>query len=153
MQRRIGPYGVEHRLERELVAACSREADPDILRYLAGPATPGAADQRIRRLAEEIRADPGQVFRAEESAHRLGLSTSHFLRLFAQHTGTTYRRYQQWARLLHVARGIAAGHDLTRCSADAGFASPSHLSDTFRRTLGTTATSVLNAGVQFDLDY
>ncbi len=45
-----------------------------------------------------------------------------------------------------------AGHDLTRCAADAGFASPSHLSDTFHRTLGTSATAVLNFQVRFDLD-
>jgi hypothetical protein len=49
-----------------------------------------------------------------------------------------------------------AGHDLTRCAADASFASPSHLSDTFHRTLGTsataTATAVLNSQVRFDLD-
>ena len=72
-------------------------------------------------------------------------------RLFAAHPGTTFRRYPQWGRLLHVVRGLDAGHDLTRCAADAGFASPSHLSDTFRRTLGTTATAVLGARVRFDL--
>ena len=62
--------------------------------------------------------------------------SSHFLRLFGQHTGTTFRRYQQWARLLHAVRGMVAGHHLTSCATDAGFASPSHFSDTFHRTFG-----------------
>jgi AraC-like DNA-binding protein len=154
MGRRLGPYRLDHRLERELVAACRHggEPDPGVLSYLAGPAPAGTADRRISRLVDEIRADPAQTFRADERAHALGLSTSHFLRLFALHTGTTFRRYQQWARLLHVARGISLGHDLTRCAADAGFASPSHLSDTFHRTLGTSATTVLRSRVRFELD-
>lgn len=61
-----------------------------------------------------------------------GLSTSHFLHLFTQQTGTSFRRYRQWSRLLDVVRGLQAGHDLIRCAADAGFASPSQLSDSFR---------------------
>ncbi|MEV0492814.1 AraC family transcriptional regulator [Streptomyces atratus] len=152
MRRLVGPYGLDHRRERELIAACSHSPDPDVLRFLVGPCVPGTTDRRIRRVVDEIRDDPGRAFRAEETACRLGLSTPHFLRLFAQHTSTTFRRYQQWNRLLQVTRGIAAGHTLTRCAADAGFASQSHLSDTFRRTLGTTATSVLDSRVQFYLD-
>lgn len=72
--------------------------------------------------------------------------------MFAHHTGTTFRRYQQWSRVLHVVRGISAGHDLTRCAADAGFASPSHLSDSFRQNLGTTATTVFGSRIRFELD-
>lgn len=103
------------------------------------------------RLAAAVRADPSRAFRAHETASRLGLSTSHFLRLFAQHTGTTFRRYQQWARLLHAVRGMVAGHDLTRCATDAGFASPSHFSDTFHRTFGLSPSALLNSRVQIDL--
>lgn len=153
MERQVGTYGVEHRRECELIAACRLGPSPDMLRRLVEPRVPGAADWRVRRVVEEIRDDPGRVFRADESARRLGLSTPHFLRLFAQHTGTTFRRYQQWTRLLRAARGIAAGHAFTRCAADAGFASPSHLSDTFRRTLGTSATAVLDSHVRFELDF
>ena len=44
--------------------------------------------------------------------------------------------------------------DLTRCAADAGFASPSHLSDTFHRTFGLSPTAaLLSSSVQFDLDF
>jgi AraC-like DNA-binding protein len=131
MQRYTGPYGLDHRLEDELVAACGHGGDLDVLRSLAGPPAPGTTDPRIRRL---------------------GLTTSHLLRLFAHHTGTTFRRYQQWARLLHAVRGMVAGHDLTRCAADAGFASPSHFSDTFHRTFGLSPTALLNSRVQIDLD-
>jgi AraC-like DNA-binding protein len=65
---------------------------------------------------------------------------------------TTFRRYQRWARLLHAVRGMVAGHELTRCAADAGFASPSHFSDTFHRTFGLSPSALLNPRVQIDLD-
>lgn len=151
MQHYAGPYGLGHRRERELIDACRRDPDPDLLRTLAGPRSLDD-DHRIRRVVDQIRDDPTQILRAEHTAHTAGLSTTHFLRLFAQHTGTTFRRYQQWNRLLEVARGIAVGHNLTRCAADAGFASPSHLSDTFHETLGTTATTILGSRVQFETD-
>jgi AraC-like DNA-binding protein len=146
-----GPYGLGHRAERELIAACRDDPEPDLLRALAGP-VPLGGDPRVRRVVGWMREDPAKVLHAEQSAYRVGLSTPHFLRLFARHTGTTFRRYQQWNRLLEAARGIAVGHSLTRCAADAGFASPSHLSDTFHETLGTTASAVLGSRVQFEVD-
>jgi AraC-like DNA-binding protein len=152
LQRDVGPYGLDHRLEPELIAACRHGADPGVLRFLADPRPPDAVDRRIRRVVEEIREEPARILRAEQSARGQGMSTPYFLRQFARHTGTTFRRYQQWNRLLAAARGIAAGHPLTRCAADAGFASPSHLSDTFHETLGTTASAVLGSHVRFELD-
>ena len=150
MHRQVGPYGLDHRLEHELIAACRHGADLEYLRLLADPCLSGATDCRIRRVVDEIREEPARILRAEQSAHGLGMSTPYFLRLFASQTGTTFRRYQQWNRLLEAARGLAAGHNLTRCAADAGFASPSHLSDTFHETFGTTASAVLGSNVRIE---
>jgi AraC-like DNA-binding protein len=147
-----GAHRLDVRLERELIAACRNGADPGVIELLAAAGPRSTADRRIRRVVDEIRDDPSRILRAEQSAQGVGMSTAYFLRMFAQHTGTTFRRYQQWNRLLEAARGIAAGHSLTRCAADAGFASPSHLSDTFHETLGTTATTVLGSRVRFELD-
>ncbi|MEU7219952.1 AraC family transcriptional regulator [Nocardia iowensis] len=147
-----GPFGFEHQHERELIAACDNNCDPGALLRRAGVPAPESVDPRIIQLAAAIRRDPVRVFHAEETAARLGLSASHFLRLFGRSTGTTFRRYQQWARLRQVVHGIAAGHDLSRCAVDAGFASPSHFSDTFRKTFGLSATAMLDSGVRFDLE-
>ena len=141
MRRFVGPYGLDHRREDDLVAA---GRDYDVVRLLAVATAPAEdTDERIDRVAAGIRADPCNVFRAETAANELGLSPSHFLRLFAAETGTTFRRYQQWARLLHAAEGMQAGHDLTRCAVDAGFASLSHYSDTFHRTFGIAPSAAL----------
>ncbi|MFI6776169.1 helix-turn-helix domain-containing protein [Nocardia sp. NPDC050412] len=89
--------------------------------------------------------------RAEHAADAAGMSETHLLRTFTAHTGTTFRRYRQWARLRMVFASLAAGHDLARCAADAGFASPSHLSETFRRAFGASPTALLGSSVTFDI--
>lgn len=66
--------------------------------------------------------------------------------MFAEQTGTSFRRYVQWARMLRVAMAHAAGHDLTRAAVDAGFASPSHFSDTFRLMFGLTPSAFVGLG-------
>jgi methylphosphotriester-DNA--protein-cysteine methyltransferase len=116
---------------------------------LARPAQP--IDPRIARIMGEIQADPTLHARADGAAAAVQMSVSHFLHVFAACTGTTFRRYQQWARLRIVGAGLDAGHDLTRCAADAGFASPSHLSETFRRTFGLSLTALLASQVELDI--
>ncbi len=147
-----GPFGLTHRRERELVELCNGPlVDPDHIyaRAIAGPAP--VADPRIERVAAIIRSDPAHTFRAEHIAANLGLSTTHFLRLFTAQCGTTFRGYQRWNRMIHTVRGAVSGHDLTRSALDAGFATPSHFSETFRDMIGLPATKVFRAGIHFDL--
>lgn len=147
----VGPFGIGHRAEAEIAAACrSGEAPETIAGRLAVPAAI-TTDPRIIDLAADIRAFPDRVYRADAVAAEMGLSPSHFLRLFARSTGTTFRRYQQWARLRRVVHDLASGRDLTRGAIEAGFASPSHFSDTFRNTFGLSATDLLHTGVTFDI--
>jgi AraC-like DNA-binding protein len=151
MLRTVGPFGFDSRYENALIAAASdgvAEIDR-LLSELAPPPQP--IDLRIARILREIRSDPAEHPRADDAATAVQMSVSHFLHLFAACTGTTFRRYQQWARLRIVGAGLDAGHDLTRCAADAGFASPSHLSETFRRTFGLSPTALLASHVELDI--
>ncbi|MFI9536752.1 helix-turn-helix domain-containing protein [Nocardia fusca] len=147
MTRAIGEFAYAHRDENELVALC-RHPEPDIERLLelASVPLPVIRDTRIAAATATIRADPARPYRAADCARAAGLSTSYFLRTFAGQTGTSFRRYVQWARMVHIARSHAAGHDLTRAAVDAGFASPSHFSDTFRAMFGLTPTAFVRIG-------
>ncbi|NEW38886.1 AraC family transcriptional regulator [Nocardia cyriacigeorgica] len=147
MTRSVGGYSVDHANEADIIALC-RDPVPDVGRLLelASIPVPAVCDPRIAAVAAAIRADPARAQRAPESAGLAGLSTSHFLRTFTEQTGTSFRRYVQWARMLQVARAYAAGHDLTRAAVDAGFASPSHFSDTFRAMFGLTPTAFIGIG-------
>jgi AraC-like DNA-binding protein len=151
MCRTVGPYGFDSRYEPTLIAAAGDGvAGIDrVLSELAQPPQP--TDPRIVRVMDAIRIDPVAHVGAAKAAASAGVSVSHFLRTFAAHTGTTFRRYHQWARLRSVGSGLDAGHDVTRCAADAGFASPSHLSETFRRTFGLSLTALLGSQVQLDI--
>ncbi|MGX1806526.1 helix-turn-helix domain-containing protein [Nocardia sp. NPDC055321] len=153
MRRTIGPFGFEHDREHDLIAAATdRTLDVDRVLHSAAGMAAGAIDARIAAAIELIRADPASEASATDTAAALDLSRAYFLRLFAEHTGTSFRRYRQWARILHVAEGISAGHDLTRCAADAGFSSPSHLSEIFHRMFGLSATALAGTGVHLDIE-
>lgn len=147
MRATVGPCGIDHQHETELIALCNQDT-VDFERILNTASIPvvGIRDARIAEAAAAIRAEPGRKHRAQDAARTAGLSTSHFLRLFSDQTATSFRRYAQWARMLHVARAYTAGHDFTRAAVDAGFASPSHFSDTFRSMFGMTPTALL--GIQ-----
>ncbi|MBF6331673.1 helix-turn-helix domain-containing protein [Nocardia transvalensis] len=149
MRRSIGPFGFEHRNEDELVAA-GIDLDIDRIIEQASIPAPSTIDPRIAKVARIVRDDPAAELSAEEAAALVGVSTSHLLRTFSEQTGTTFRRYRQWARMLSVARGFTDGHDLTRCAVDAGFASLSHFSENFHRMFGLSATALLATGVRFD---
>ncbi|WP_336623365.1 helix-turn-helix domain-containing protein [Nocardia mangyaensis] len=68
-----------------------------------------------------------------------------------QHCGTTFRGYQRWNRMVTAITHAVNGHDLTRSAIDAGFATPSHFSESFRAMIGLPATTMLGAGIHFDL--
>ncbi|MFE1592665.1 helix-turn-helix domain-containing protein [Nocardia sp. NPDC058705] len=147
-----GTFGLRHRRERELVELCGEPVvDPERIyqRAIAGPPLP--TDPRIARLTATIRDQPSDALRADQIAANLGLSTGHFLHLFTQHCGTTFRGYQRWNRMVSAITNAVNGHDLTRSAIDAGFATPSHFSESFRAMIGLPATKMLGAGIHFDL--
>lgn len=80
--------------------------------------------------------DPHDRASAAQLSALVGLSPSRFLHLFRDHTGTSFRRYRLWLRMLRVAERVQDGTDLTGAAMDAGFASPSHFSDSFHAMFG-----------------
>lgn len=114
---------------------------------LAAPASSHLVDPRIAGATTLIRADPAAGVPASVLAGHAGLSESRFLHLFRHEVGTSLRRYRLWVRLIHAGSAIGAGESLTTAAADAGFASPSHLSDSFKATFGLTASRLLATGV------
>ncbi|MFC3891005.1 helix-turn-helix domain-containing protein [Lentzea rhizosphaerae] len=102
---------------------------------------PASTDDRIRAALATLLADP--ALSAPQVAAEINLSTSRFLHLFSAESGTSFRRYRLWARMLRVAGALNRGADLTSASAEAGFASPSHFSDTFHDLFGLTASALL----------
>ncbi len=149
---------IGHRNEERLIQSCTSDTfNPEyILREVGVQAAPSAQarpiDPRITAVGERVRRDPHTTVSAADAAQAVGLSQAYFLTLFAQETGTTFRRYRLWVRLIHAASAIGGGKLLTQAATDAGFASPSHLSDTARALLGISTTAALATGARLLVD-
>lgn len=156
MMRTDGPIDYRHRHEAALIAGAAFPAGlrsvSDWLEVASGPSTahihPADGDQRIAAAVDELRRlQPDEKKSAGELADSVGLSTSRFLHVFNDQTGTSLRRYRLWLRMLHVAASIANGADLTTAAVEAGFASSSHLSSAFRTMFGLTPSALLGARI------
>ncbi|MEW2353437.1 AraC family transcriptional regulator [Spirillospora sp. NPDC029432] len=113
---------------------------------LAAPPGPIRTDPRIDQAIATLRAQVHRMVSAEELARGCGLSVSRFLHLFAAHTGTSFRRYRLWTRMLRAAQLVAENEDLTTAATEAGFATPSHFSDAFHRMFGLQPSRLLATG-------
>jgi AraC-like DNA-binding protein len=116
---------------------------------LAAPDDPatGRDGSRVHRILASIVEDPARDWRAVECARLAGLSESAFLRLVVAETRTSFRRYRLWARMLRAVRLVGAGRNLTEAGAEAGFATPSHLSSAFHALFGLPPSRLLASGI------
>lgn len=105
----------EHRNESGLITACTADVfDPhEIVQQLGVQVAPALSNQpvdpRIALVGETIRPDPHTTMSAADAAVATGLSRAYFLTLFSHETGTTFRRYRLWIRLIQAATAVAAG--------------------------------------------
>lgn len=145
MTDRSSAIACRHRDEAELISTWLADPEPDpetLWLRLRGPVMVGAMDERIRTAIRLLQSQPNDS--AHKIAAAVNLSPSRFLHLFSEHAGTSFRRYRLWAKMRHAAQAISLGADLTEASAAAGFASPSHFSDTFRTMFGLSATDLFS---------
>ena len=146
MTETLGTIAATHLAEQAMLAQVH---DPGELGRLAlGDTANGSIDARIRRAMDALLAAPEREHDAASCAAAAGLSRSRFLHLFSENAGTSFRRFRVWARLLRVGTAIESGANLTTAATDAGFASASHFSDTFRRMFGLSATALLTNDTQ-----
>ncbi|BBX93825.1 helix-turn-helix transcriptional regulator [Mycolicibacterium boenickei] len=140
--------GVGHAAEARLTVM--PDDDEAARRWLdaAAPEAPHRIDPRIELVAKQIRENPAEAVPARELAATAGLSESRFLHLFRREAGTSLRRYRMWSRLVAAGTAVAAGRNLTTAAAESGFASPSHLADSFKNTFGLSATQLLTTGLR-----
>jgi AraC-like DNA-binding protein len=146
-----GPLRHGHADEAELVSAGARLDTGTVPHWLdlAGPMSSGTIDERIATATRHLLEQP--TVSAAELAAGVSLSASRFLHLFREHTGTSFRRYRLWARMYRVGHTIANRGDLTTAAADAGFTSPSHLSDAFHTMFGLRPSTLLATGLTVHL--
>lgn len=105
--------------------------------------TPPEARARDRRRAVEaalwMDAHSHEPIDLESAASEVGLSSFHFLRLFARVLGVTPHQYLVRSRLRHAARLLADdARSITDVALDVGFADLSNFVRTFHRVAGVS---------------
>ncbi|MBE3636908.1 methylated-DNA--[protein]-cysteine S-methyltransferase [Mangrovicoccus algicola] len=85
----------------------------------------------IGRAIEEIDRAGGQVLSLEELAGRMGMSPSHFQRLFSAWAGVSPKRYQQYLTMDHARRLLAARHSTLETADRLGLSGGGRLHDLF----------------------
>jgi AraC-like DNA-binding protein len=121
-----GDVGVTHPDEDLLMHTPTDDHSARRWLDLAAPSTQRTIDPRIALAARKIREDPAATISSRQLAAEAALSESRFLHLFRDELGG----------------------NLTTAAADSGFASPSHLADSFKRTFGLSASQLLGTGLR-----
>lgn len=159
-------HGAQRRL---LSSVLGRDADPVLIEEVAlrvveqavaarRTARSRAAGERrgaamVLRVKGVLAARFRERLRLEDIADASGYSPYHLSRVFSAHTGVSVHRYLNRLRLRWALEGIARGDgSLARLAMQAGFATPSHFSDAFRREFGVPPVRFLrNRGDAADL--
>lgn len=99
---------------------------------------PMPEDDRTRRIAEAVRADPADDRTLGEWGGLVGASERNLTRLFKLETGLSFAEWRTKARMRAAIELLAAEHPVGAVSRRVGYRTPSAFVQAFRRELGTT---------------
>ena len=101
--------------------------------FQEGEDLPGSIKRACQLIRERFHEDPSQG----EIARAVGLSTSHFSRVFHRRTGLRFKEYVNEVRLQKTRRDLREGDEpITRIAFDAGFRSISQFNRQFKSHYG-----------------
>lgn len=141
-----GPVAALHGAWRNADVATLAAVAQQLVNALAPAPSPRLdPDRRVRHAAEAIARRCHEPLALDEFADAAGLSASRFRHLFATETGLPFRNYVLWRRLMRAVEIWSNGASLTDAAHEAGFADSAHLSRTFRRMFGQSASTLEQA--------
>jgi AraC-like DNA-binding protein len=101
-------------------------------------ALPLPTDERARRVASSVLANPIATPSLKELVKRSGISERTAERLFLSQTGMPFGRWRQHARLHEAIRLLGEGHPVVKVAMRIGYQSPSAFVVAFRKCFGRT---------------
>ena len=102
---------------------------------------PQPSEPRLARICRAIVRHPERQDGAADWARALGVDPKTVHRLFLRHTGMTFGRWRQQARLLAAMERLARGEQVLDVSLDLGYESPSAFAAMFRKALGESPSA------------
>jgi AraC-like DNA-binding protein len=103
--------------------------------------TPMPSDERARRVAEALKADPSDDRSLGAWGNEVGASARTLARLFTAETGIGFERWRTHARLAAALPLLADGASIANVAHQVGYATPSALVAAFKREIGVTPTA------------
>jgi AraC-like DNA-binding protein len=91
---------------------------------------------KIHRIAEALRANPGDRSTLGQWASRVAVSERSLARLMVRETGLTFGRWRQQLHLIVALRELAGGATVQRVSDDLGYESVTAFITMFKKALG-----------------
>jgi AraC-like DNA-binding protein len=99
-------------------------------------------DHRVKKVIAKVKSQPTDKQSVESLASEVGISKVHLMQLFKQQAGVSIGALQKWVKLSWACRHILAGNSVTEASAEANFSDASHLSRTFRDSMGVSLSNI-----------
>ena len=101
-------------------------------------------DPRIARSIVEIGRFSGEPVTAARCAAVAGISSSRFLHLFKQETGTAFRDFRAWKRARHLLHFANADINFAHLAQEMGYPDSTHFSHSIRRVYGLTPRAIFS---------
>jgi AraC-like DNA-binding protein/quercetin dioxygenase-like cupin family protein len=99
---------------------------------------PMPADDRLRRIADGMTADPSDRATVHEWARRIGVSERTLSRLVFQETGMSFGRWRQQLHIILGLQWLSRGASVRSVAKDLGYESASSFVFMFRKALGSS---------------
>ena len=99
---------------------------------------PMPGDERLRKIADGMAAEPSDRATVQEWAERIGVSERTLSRLVLQETGMTFGRWRQQLHFVLALQWLSQGASVQSVAADLGYESASRLVFMFRKALGSS---------------
>jgi AraC-like DNA-binding protein/mannose-6-phosphate isomerase-like protein (cupin superfamily) len=97
---------------------------------------PMPRDRRLRRVCDQIVADPADQRDLDELAKHAGMGRRTFTRAFRDETGMAFAMWRQQIRLMAAISMLGEGQPITNIAYEVGYESPSSFTAMFHRVLG-----------------
>lgn len=102
---------------------------------------PWPSDRRLRSVCDRLATCPDDGTTVDEWARQLGMSEKTFHRQFQRHTGITFGRWREQARLLLSLEPLARGEKVVTVALQHGYRSQSAYAAMFKRHFGVPPSS------------
>ncbi|RSF07791.1 AraC family transcriptional regulator [Achromobacter aegrifaciens] len=108
---------------------------------------PQPSEPRLARICRAIVRHPERQDGAADWGRALGVDPKTVHRLFLRHTGMTFGRWRQQARLLAAMERLARGERVLEVALDLGYESPSAFAAMFRKAVGEPPSAFAARGM------